>query len=90
MSRIKKLRRWLRRRYWAIEDALTDLIDWQPSPAPTLKPLPPAPPKEQHKVVPFCFTGLSFNRATAESTDAERLREVFRAIGRNTYVEIKW
>jgi hypothetical protein len=63
---------------------------YQPRATPPIKPLPPAPPKEQHHYVPFHFTGVTFERATAESANAEMLRQVLQAIGKKTFVEIRY
>jgi hypothetical protein len=81
--------KWLRWRYWDFEDAITDVLDWQPRPTPPIKPLP-APPSEPHKHVPFHFTGVTFQRATAEQANAEMLRQVLHAIGKNIFVEIRY
>lgn len=81
--------RWLRHCYWQAEDKLVDILDWAPPPTPQMKPLPAPPPKEQRQV-PFHFTSVGFQRATPEQADAEMLRQVLQAIGKNTFVEIRW
>jgi hypothetical protein len=82
--------RWLRRCWWTIEDTLTDVLDWSPRPAPQLTPLPPPAPSEQPKYVPFNFVGVTFQRADAESVDAEWTREIMAKLAAGHFVEIQW
>jgi hypothetical protein len=79
--------RWLRRRWWAIEDAVTDLIDWSPRPAPS-KPLPPAPSEEPKHHVPFHFAAVGMQRADTQSVDALFQQQLFKQIASRRYFEI--
>jgi hypothetical protein len=79
--------RWLRNWWWWLEDRLTDLLDWQ-RPAPSIKPLPPAPP-EQHKHVPFHFTGVAFQRATNEQINDQFWNEIFQRIASGQPFDLK-
>ena len=81
--------RWLRRRWWQIEDAATDLLDWLPRPDPPLKPLPPAPPKEPSHYVQYSMASVGFNRADAESVDAQWTREIMTKLAAGHFVEIR-
>jgi hypothetical protein len=79
------VKKWLRRRWWAIEDALTDLIDWQPRPA-SPKPLPPEEPK--HYGSCLCAS-VSFQRMSNEQAHTEMWNAVFKALGRGQFFEIR-
>jgi hypothetical protein len=82
--------KWFRRRYWQIEDALTDLIDWSPPPAPSIKPLPPARPKEQHRYANWNCVGVGFQRVTAEQANNEMLQQIFRQMAKHSFFEIRY
>ena len=81
---------WLRRRWWALEDALTDVIDWQPRAEPPIKPLPPAPPSEPQHYVPFSAVGVNFQRISAEQANDEMLQQIVKALGRGQLIEIRY
>lgn len=72
---------WLRRRWWALEDAVTDLLLYQPRPA-SPKPLPPAPPEEPKHYVPFHFTAVGLQRADPQAADALWQQQLFRQMAK--------
>ena len=84
---ISAILKWLRCRYWDFEDALTDLIDWQPRPV-SPKPLPPAPPEEQHHYTTCNCVGVGFQRADAESVDALWQQQIFKQKASGRFFEI--
>jgi hypothetical protein len=87
---ISAVLKWLRQRWWAIEDKVVDVLDRQPRPTPALKPLPPAPPSDQHRYVQYSMVGVGFNRADAKSIDAEWQQRIFKQMASGRFFELRF
>jgi hypothetical protein len=79
--------KWLRHRWYAIEDLIDDLLP-RPSATPPMKPPPPRP-KPAPPVI-FAVCGATFNRASPEQVDALWTQQIFRQMAANKYFELDY
>jgi hypothetical protein len=57
---------------------------------PSIKPLPPAPPEEQHHYTTCNCVGVGFQRADPQSVDALWQQQIFKQIASGRYFEIRY